>query len=75
MKRKVVSILLTDIIAVIGLGISTSSADKSNKENIELPKKHYILKETIGDINGDKVNDSVYLVGKKNQRMTFIQLK
>lgn len=69
MNKKVISLLLVGAIGVSGLSFAHASSTKPNQiKGLNLAKNQYILDQKVGDVNGDKIKDTVYLVGEKEKK-------
>lgn len=73
MNKKVISLLLVGAIGVSGLSFAHASSAKPNKiKGLNLSKNQYIITQKFGDVDGDKIKDTVYLIGEKEKKMIYI---
>lgn len=69
MNKKVISLLLVGAIGVSGLSFAHASSAKPNKiKGLNLSKNQYIITQKFGDVDGDKIKDTVYLIGEKEKK-------
>lgn len=66
MKKKVAIIILAGVMAISTFSFAFAQPKKAPvKKELVLKKGQYVLDEKQGDVNGDKIKDTVYLVGEK----------
>jgi hypothetical protein len=66
MNKKVVTIILAGAMVVSSFSFAFAQPKKAHmKKGLVLKKGQCVLDEKQGDVNGDKIKDTVYLVGEK----------
>lgn len=69
MNKKITTLFLTGVLAVSSLSIVYAAPKKAGQgKGLVLSKGQYVIEQKQADVNGDKIEDTVFLIGEKDKK-------